>query len=112
MKLFAVMYLEMYLLTSSILFQKDSSYKCQFCRKVRASSRLFSQVYVWEKGKDEVPDVSGSSQNFERPCNTKLKLTELKDLYFKSTEKLAEMSVCNINIKTLKFQRRIYHFRL
>ena len=33
--------------TSKILFQKDSSYKCQFCIKVRALSRLVSKV--WSK---------------------------------------------------------------
>ena len=31
-------------------FQKDSSYKCQFCTKVRAPSRLVSGV--WAKYKD------------------------------------------------------------
>ena len=105
------MYLEMYLLTL-IFFQKDSTCKYQFYTKFQAPSRLVSQVYVWARYKDEVPDVSGSSQNFERPCNTKLKFKGLKNLCFKSTEKLAEMNVCNRNIKTLTFQRRRYHFRL
>ena len=64
----------MYLLTSSILFQKDSSYKCQLCTKVlRTPPRLISQVYAWVKCKDEVPDASGSDQDIETSCNTKLK---------------------------------------
>ena len=51
---FAVMGLEMYLLTSSILFQKDSNYNCQFYTKNCAPSRLVSQVYVWAKYKDDI----------------------------------------------------------
>ena len=36
--------------TSSIRFQKDPSYKCQFCTKVHAPSMLVSEV--WAKCKD------------------------------------------------------------
>ena len=39
--------------------------------------------HVWAKYKDKVPDVSESSQNIETPCKSKLKLTELKDLFSK-----------------------------
>ena len=38
--------LEMNLHTSSILFQKYSSYKCQFCTKVPAPSRLVTEDWV------------------------------------------------------------------
>ena len=47
----------MHLVTSSKIYHKDSSYKGQFCPKARAPPSLFSQVYVWAKYKDEVPDV-------------------------------------------------------
>ena len=55
---------------------------------VRAPSRLVFQV--WAKYNDEVPDVSASNQNTEMPCKNKLKLTLLKYLCLKSTEKLAK----------------------
>ena len=41
---FTKMQLEMDCLTSRILLQKASSYKCQFCTKVCASSRLAFQL--------------------------------------------------------------------
>ena len=59
------MELKMYFLTSSILFQKDSSYKCQFRTNVCAPPSLVSQVSLRAKYKDEVPDVSGSIQIIE-----------------------------------------------
>ena len=40
------MELEIDCLTSRILLQKVCSYKCQFCTKVCASSRLVSQVHI------------------------------------------------------------------
>ena len=40
--------------TSSILFQKDSNYKCQFCTKVRVPSSVASGV--WAKHED-VPTI-------------------------------------------------------
>ena len=104
--------LKLYLLTASILFLKVSGDKYRFCTKVRVNSRLASQHYVWAKYKEEVPDVSGSRQNIETPCNTKLTLTELKSLRSERTEKLAKTNVCSCNTKTLKFQRRRYNFRL
>ena len=55
------MELEMDLLLSIILFRKDSSYKCQLFTEVCAPSYKF-----------------------------KLKLTDLKDSYLKSTEKLVK----------------------
>lgn len=80
--------MKMNLLTSRGPFPKDSSYKCQFYATVRAPSRLVFQV--WAKYKDEAPDVSASNQNTEMPCKNKLKLTLLKYLCLKSTEKLAK----------------------
>ena len=67
--------------TSRILFQKHSSYKCQFCTKVHEPSRLVSQV---------VTGGTGCNQNIETKCKNKLKLIELKDFCFKSKEKLAK----------------------
>ena len=40
------MEVEMDCLTSRILLQKACNYKCQFCTKVCASSRLISQIYM------------------------------------------------------------------
>ena len=37
--------------------------------------------------KKKVPDVSDSSQNVETTCNSKLKFTELKDLFIKRVQK-------------------------
>ena len=58
---------------------------------------MVSYVYVLAKYKDEVPHVSVSNQN------AKLKLIELKALFFKSTEQLAKMNVCNSNTKLWNF---------
>ena len=77
--------IEMNLHLSIILFQKDCYYKCQFCTKLSASSRLVSQV--WAKCKNEVLDVSGFKQNIETSYKSKLKLKmkdkDFKDLHFK-----------------------------
>ena len=51
---------------------------------------LTSLRHVWAKYKDEVSDVSGSDQNIEASSNSKLKLTEGKDLPFKKTEILVK----------------------
>lgn len=85
--------LKMYFAISRILFQKDSSYKSPFSTKDRATPKLVSRI----------PGVSGSNQNVETPYNTKLKLPKLEDLCFRTTEKLAKMSVCYSQLKTLKF---------
>ena len=55
---------------------------------MQASSRLVS--HVWAKCKDEVPDVSGYNKNIEKSCESKLKLAKRKDLYLRSTDKLAK----------------------
>ena len=39
------------------------------------------------KHKEKVPDVSDPNQNIETTCNSKLKLTELKDLFIKRVQK-------------------------
>ena len=64
------MNLQMYLLTLSKPFQKDSSYKCQFRSNARAPPMVVSQVYVWAKYKDEVPNVLGSNQLIETTPNS------------------------------------------
>ena len=86
------MELEMDFLTSRILSHKTYSYKCQFCTKVCASSRLavlISQDKYKEKvkHKEKVPDVSYSNQNIEITCNSKLKFSQLKDLLIKREQK-------------------------
>ena len=44
--------------------------------------------HVLAKDKDKVTDLSDSRQGAGTSCNSKFKLTELKDLYPKSVEKL------------------------
>ena len=68
--------------TSSIPFEKDSSYKCQFCTKVHAPSRLVSDV--WAKYKDALIKI------LKRDARTNSKLTKPKDLCLNSTNKLAK----------------------
>ena len=51
--------------------------------------------------------MSGCSQNVETSCKNKLKLTKLKNLFFKK-----KMIVYNSNSKTLKFQWKRYCFSL
>ena len=41
----------------------------------------------WEKYKEKVPDVSDPNQNVETTCNSKLKFTELIDLFIKKVQK-------------------------
>ena len=41
----------------------------------------------WEKYKEKVPDVSDPNQNVETTCNSKLKFTELIDLFIKNVQK-------------------------
>ena len=66
------MELEMDCLTLRILLQKVCSYKCQFCTKVCASSRLVSQVHmIAGKNIKKLTDVSDPNQNVE----TTLKFT-------------------------------------
>ena len=76
------MELEMDFQTSRLHLQKAFNYKCQFCTKICASSKvsLSSLSDGWAKYKEKVPDVSDSNQNVETTCNSKLKFTELKDL--------------------------------
>ena len=82
------MELEMDYLTSRILLQKTCSYRCQFCIKSYTSSRLVSEAEVMsEQSIKKIPDVSALNQNVERTCNSKLKLTEPKDLFIKKVQK-------------------------
>ena len=64
--------------TSRILFQKDSSYKSQFCTEVHALSRLVSDF--WAKYKDAPTKIL--------KCHAKT--TQIKDLRMNSTDKLAK----------------------
>ena len=41
----------------------------------------------WIKYKEKVLDVSDSNQNVKTTCNSKLKFTELKDLFIKRVQK-------------------------
>ena len=65
------------------------------------------------KYKEKLPDVSDPNQNVETTCNSKLKFTELKDLFIKRVQKnLSKMNyICSYgNTAILKlriFQRKI-----
>ena len=41
----------------------------------------------WGKYKEKVPDMPDPNQNVETICNSKLKFTELKDLFIKRVQK-------------------------
>ena len=80
--------------------------KIYIFRKIPAINASFAQTYVHLQGwplksgkniKDDVPDVSGSTQNIETLCKNKLKLIKLKDLYFKSTGKRAKERLMYVN---------------
>ena len=45
---------------------------------------------VWEKFKDTVRDISDSNQDIKTSCMSKLKLSEVKYLYIKSSKKPAK----------------------
>ena len=71
--------------------QKNCSAKQQFYTKVWPSRRLVTHVLtIWAKYKDVIPDVSDFTQNIAASCKSKLRLSELKDLNVKSTEKLVK----------------------
>ena len=48
---------------------------------------LSSLSDAWAKYKEKVPEVSASNQNVETTCNSKLRFTELKDLFIKMEQK-------------------------
>ena len=48
---------------------------------------LLSLCYGTAKYKEKVTDVSGSDQNVEITCNSKLSFTELKDLLIRRVQK-------------------------
>ena len=60
--------------------------------------------------KKKVPDVSDSSQNVETTCNSKLKFTELKDLFIKRAQK-NHGCVTNTAIAELRIFNGRHHFR-
>ena len=88
------MEVEMDFLTLRILLQKVCSYKCQFCTKICASSRLVSQVHTMMARqnikKKSIPDVSDPNQNVEATCNSKLSLHNLKIYSSKGCRKTSQ----------------------
>ena len=60
-----------------------------------------------EKYEDKVPDVSDSNQNVETTCNSKLKLTGLKDTFI-----TVYMYIANITFLRLQIFSGRYHFSL
>ena len=70
-----------------------------FCRTLAATNVSSAPKYVhlqswslklsdgWARYKEKVPDVSDCIQNVETTCSSKLKFTELKDLFIKRVQK-------------------------
>ena len=81
--------LKMDCLASRVTSEKDSNYKCQFCTKLCISKEALLR-HVRTKHKDKATDLSDSRQGTRTPCQLKLKITELKDMYVKSAEKLVK----------------------
>ena len=99
------------LIHQGYFFRKiPASYKSQFCTKVHALSLrvTFSAGLFWAKYKDVATII------IETWCKNKLNLTKLNDLCLNSTKKRAKKwwLPVNSNSKALKFQPKIYHFRL
>ena len=55
-----------------------------------SEAHLASLRHVRAEYKDKVPYVPDSNQNIGASCNTKLKLTEFKELCIKSTKKVVK----------------------
>ena len=83
------MELEMDCLISRRLCRKFAATNFSSTPKLCVSSKagLSSSYDDWEKCKGKVPDVSDPKQNLETTCNSKLKFTELKDLFIKRVQK-------------------------
>ena len=117
------MELEMDCLTSMIPLQNVFSYKCHFCSKVCATKAGLSSLYdCWAKYKEKVPYVSDPNQDIDTTCNSRLKFTQLKDLFIvgcvKTSQSLKMNYVCsyvakpNTAIPNIRIFSRRYHFRL
>ena len=70
-----------------IPLKEDSSYKYQL--KAHISNNGLTRD-AWAKHKDEIPDVPYSNHNIGTSWNSKFKLTEHKEVYFKITTKIAK----------------------
>ena len=82
------MELEMDCLTSATLDANRklaASNKYQLCTKLKyvLKTGLSSSYDGWAKCKEIGPDVVDPNQNVQTTCNSKLKLTKLKDLFIK-----------------------------
>ena len=66
---------------SVIPLKKDSTYKCQF--KAHTFNMALTRD-TWEKHKDKIHDASDSIENTGTWWNSKFKIAERKEEYFKS----------------------------
>ena len=94
--------LEMDCLASRVTSEKDSNYKCQFCTKVCISKEGLLR-HIRAKHKDTATDFSDAKQETGTSFQCKLKITELKDMYLKSAEKLANDECYPVGV-TQQFQ--------
>ena len=96
--------LEMDCLASRVTSEKDYSYKCQFCTKVCISKEGLLR-HVWAKHKNKATDSSDARQGTETSCQSKLEISELKDMYVKSAEKLTKEECYPVGV-TQQFQSK------
>ena len=104
-------------LTSWMLSQKASSYKCQFCTKECASSRLISQVYVMAGQNIKKKTLMGqiSIKMFKQYAIPNSGLQNLKIYSSKEGRKASQkwnMYVANTAILKPRIFSERYHFRL
>ena len=84
--------------TKRVTSEKDSNYKCQFWTKLCISKEALLR-HVRTKHKDKATDLSDSRQGTRTSCQLKLKITELKDMYVKSAEKLVKDECYPVGVK-------------
>ena len=102
--------------TSWILYQKDSSYKCQIFTKVcKCISKAgpASLKYVPVEYKDQVLDVSDSHRNIGISCNFKVSSPKFKDMWIKSVDSWEYSLGVSYNVNDAKVLKNLsYHCRL
>ena len=89
-------------LASKVTSEKDSNYKCQFCTKLCISRKGLLR-HVQEKHNDKATELADSRQGTGTSCQLKPMITDMKDMYEKSTEKLSK-DECYPIVVTQQFQ--------
>ena len=76
-------------LALSVSSKKDFNYICQLCTKVCITNESLPR-HVRANHKNKAADLLDSRQGTRVSCNSKLKITKLKDMYVTDWEKLAK----------------------